>query len=149
VNATACRSVAQTLTLIFGGWFLLLGLVGFLPGITQNVGSITLAGTQSDAELLGIFELSVLHNAIHLAFASGLVLARTAASARAFLVGGAVFYAALFAFGLLVSDRDGANFIPMNSASDLSHLGFAAAFAGAYALARRDAPPRTTREAVG
>jgi hypothetical protein len=140
VIATARQSAAQTLAFAFGAWFLVLGVLGFVPGVTQNVDSIELAGVESDAELLGIFELSVLHNAIHLAFASGLVMARTPRAARGFLLVGAIFYAALFAFGALVGDSDSANFIPMNWASDVSHLGFAAAFAGAYAFARRASP---------
>jgi hypothetical protein len=97
VIATARQSAAQTLAFAFGAWFLVLGVLGFVPGVTQNVDSIELAGVESDAELLGIFELSVLHNAIHLAFASGLVMARTPRAARGFLLVGAIFYAALFA----------------------------------------------------
>ncbi len=54
--------------LVFGVVFLVVGIAGFIPGITTDYDTMTWAGHHSDAKLLGIFEVSVLHNIIHLAF---------------------------------------------------------------------------------
>ncbi|HEX5906946.1 MAG TPA: DUF4383 domain-containing protein [Propionibacteriaceae bacterium] len=35
--------------------FLLVGVLGFIPGITTNFGDLSFAGHQSDARLLGLF----------------------------------------------------------------------------------------------
>ena len=39
------RSLAQTLALLFGIAFLGAGILGFIPGITTNLGDIKFAGT--------------------------------------------------------------------------------------------------------
>ena len=48
--------------------FLLVGVLGFIPGITTNYGAMTFAGHESGAMLLGVFRVSVLHNIVHLLF---------------------------------------------------------------------------------
>jgi Domain of unknown function (DUF4383) len=71
------RTLAQTLALLFGIAFLAAGVLGFIPGITQDLGDIKFAG-DSPAELLGIFKVSILHNIVHLLFGiAGIALART------------------------------------------------------------------------
>lgn len=131
--------LGPTLAFAFGAGFLLTGLAGFAPGLTRGLDGLAAAGTASDAELLGVFEVSVLHNAIHLAFAAGLIAATSARASRAYLATGAAFYAALAAAGLLVGDDDRANVIPSNGPSDVSHVVFAVAFASAYLAVRRQA----------
>src|SRR3712207_3069617 len=81
------------------------------------------AGHQSDAMLLGIFQVSVLHNIVHLLFgAAGLALARTFSGAKNFLVVGGVVYLVLALYGALVGPHSGANFVPVNGADDVLHL---------------------------
>ena len=58
-----------------GAAFLLVGVAGFIPGITSNYDELKLAGTDSNAELLGLFRVSILHNLVHLAFGVGLIAA--------------------------------------------------------------------------
>ena len=48
--------------------FLLIGVAGFIPGITSNYDQLQFAGHQSGALLLGVFQVSVLHNIVHLLF---------------------------------------------------------------------------------
>ena len=62
---------------------LAVGVLGFVPGITTHYDQLTFAGHHSDAALLRIFNVSVLHNLVHLAFGvAGIALARTFNSAR-------------------------------------------------------------------
>ncbi len=134
----ADRTLAQTLALLFGTVFLLVGILGFIPGITTNYDEMGFAGTDSDAELLGIFQVSILHNIAHLLFGVGILMARTTESARSYLLGAGVVYAVLFIYGLFVGDDDDANFIPMNNADDWLHLLLAVALLASYFLTGRD-----------
>lgn len=103
--------------------FLAVGVLGFIPGITTNYDDMAFAGEESGAMLLGIFEVSVLHNIVHLLFGiAGLAMARTVAGARAFLIGGGAIYLVLWLYGLLIDKDSAANFIPVNSADDWLHL---------------------------
>jgi hypothetical protein len=103
--------------------FLLVGVLGFIPGITTNFGDMTFAGHHSDAQLLGVFQVSVLHNIVHLLFGVvGLAMARTADQARLYLIGGGAIYLVLWLYGLVVGQDSGANFVPLNSADDWLHL---------------------------
>lgn len=44
---------------------MLVGILGFIPGIRSNYDSLGFAGHGSAALLLGIFQVSVLHNIVH------------------------------------------------------------------------------------
>ena len=83
------RTLAQNLALGFGVVFLVVGILGFIPGITTNYDDLEFAGTDSAAELLGIFQVSILHNIAHLLFGVGILAARTHELARTYLLGGA------------------------------------------------------------
>ena len=113
----------QSLAKLVGIVFLLVGVLGFVPGITTNYDDLSFAGHDSGAELLGIFQVSILHNIVHLLFGvAGLALAKTADGARTFLVGGGVIYLVLWLYGLMI-DKDGsANFVPVNAADNWLHL---------------------------
>jgi len=117
------RSLVTTAAQVVGAVFLLVGILGFIPGVTSGYGSLTFAGHMSGAKLLGIFQVSILHNIVHLLFGvAGLVTGRRADSARTFLVGGGVVYLVLWIYGLLTSDISPANFVPLNTADDWLHL---------------------------
>ncbi|WP_082703156.1 DUF4383 domain-containing protein [Mycobacterium sp. IS-1496] len=137
-----------------GAVFLLVGILGFIPGITTNYDTMTFAGHESGAALLGIFNVSILHNLVHLAFGvAGLLLARTWSGARAYLLGGGVIYLLLFIYGMLIDRDSSANFVPVNNADNWLHLVLAIGMIGlGFALSRRDtahtagrAAPPTTR----
>jgi hypothetical protein len=103
--------------------FLLVGVLGFIPGITTGYNGITAAGHESSAMLFGIFHVSILHNIVHLLFGVvGLLMARTVAAARGFLVGGGAIYLALWIYGLLIDPASAANFVPVNTADNWLHL---------------------------
>lgn len=114
----------QQAALLVGAVFLLVGILGFVPGITTDYDAMEFASHDSGAELLGIFQVSVLHNLVHLAFGvAGLAMARTAAGARTFLLGGGAVYLVLWLYGLIVGHDTDANFVPLNTADDWLHFG--------------------------
>ncbi|WP_100500310.1 DUF4383 domain-containing protein [Geodermatophilus chilensis] len=118
------RQPVQVVALLAGAAFLLVGVLGFVPGITSGFSDLSFAGRQSEAHLLGLFQISVLHNAVHLIFGvAGLAAARTAGAARGFLLGAGAIYLALTVYGFLIGHDSPANFVPVNAADNLLHLG--------------------------
>lgn len=115
------RTPVQNVTRLAGVVFLLVGIAGFIPGITTNLyDGLEFAGNDGNAELLGIFKVSILHNIVHGLFGiAGLALAATASGARTFLVGGGAIYVALWLLGIV----GGADWIPSNDADNWLHLG--------------------------
>lgn len=106
-----------------GAVFLLVGILGFIPGITSNYDALGIAGHGSEALLLGIFQVSVLHNIVHLLFGvAGLLMGRTQTGARNFLLYGGVIYLVLWVYGLLIDHDSTANFVPVNNADNWLHL---------------------------
>lgn len=128
-----------------GAVFLLIGVLGFIPGITSNFSTMEFAGHESGARLLGLFQVSVLHNIVHLLFGvAGILMARTFSGARTYLLGGGAIYLVLFLYGLLVGQRSAANFVPLNGADDLLHLVLGIGMIGiGVALSRRTTATRS------
>lgn len=117
------RAPVQTTALVVGAAFLLVGVLGFVPGVTTDYGSMSGAGHHSGAMLLGVFQVSVLHNLVHLAFGVvGILLSRKPSPAKLFLVVGGVVYLVLWVYGLVVSPDSSANFVPLNTADNWLHL---------------------------
>src|SRR5690349_565942 len=86
------RTPVQSIAALVGLVFLVVGILGFIPGITTHYSDLGFAGHDSGAKLLGIFQTSVLHNLIHIAFGVGILMARTPEGARTYLIGGGVAY---------------------------------------------------------
>ena len=106
-----------------GAVFLLVGILGFIPGITTDYDTMMFAGHESEAKLLGIFQVSILHNIVHLLFGvAGLALSRRADTAKTFLIGGGAIYLVLWIYGLVIDKTSSANFVPVNAADDWLHL---------------------------
>ena len=140
----AGRHPVQLAATVVGAVFLLVGILGFVPGITANYDQLSFAGHQSSALLLGLFAVSVLHNLVHAAFGvAGLVLARTFAGSRNFLVYGGVVYAVLWIYGLLIDHDSAANFVPVNTADNWLHLVLAIAMISLGVLLGRNSGRRT------
>lgn len=116
-------SPLQKAALAVAAAFALVGVLGFVPGITTDYDEMELAGHESDAQLLGLFAVSVLHNVVHLLFGvAGFLLARTWIGARLFLLAGGTIYLVLTLFGLVVDRHGEANFIPLDHADNWLHL---------------------------
>jgi Domain of unknown function (DUF4383) len=141
-ESTGIRSRAkapvQIAALIFGVVFLLVGVAGFIPGLTTHLDMLTWAGHHSGSRLLGIFAVSVLHNIVHLAFGViGVIAARRFAWSRIYLIGGGVVYAVLWLYGLLIDRNTSMNFVPLNDADNWLHLGLAIAMIALGAILGR------------
>lgn len=125
MTTTPSRAIApvRTAARIVAIVFLLIGVLGFIPGLTTDYGDMTFAGHHSGAHLLGVFQVSILHNVVHLLFGvAGLLMARTIGNARRYLIGGGAVYLVLWLYGLVVGQDSAANFVPLNSADDWLHL---------------------------
>lgn len=123
--------LARMVTTGVAAVFLLVGILGFIPGITTNLDDIEFAGHESGAELLGIFQVSVLHNLVHLAFGVvGLWAARRGRSAVLYLLIGGALYLLLTVYGVAVDHDHDANFVPVNTADDWLHLGLGVGMIG-------------------
>lgn len=119
----AVRTNVQKASMAVGAVFLLVGVLGFVPGITGNFDQLHFAGHESEAVLLGLFQVSVLHNVVHLLFgAAGIALAKTAGGARSFLLYGGIIYLVLFVYGLVVPQDSAGNFVPLNLFDNVLHL---------------------------
>lgn len=126
-NTMSSKTPVQLAAMAVAGTFLLVGVLGFIPGITTNYGQMEFAGHTSEASLLGIFQVSILHNIVHLLFGVvGLVMLRTPAASKTYLVGGGIVYAVLWVYGLLIEKDSAANFVPLNTADDWLHFFLAA-----------------------
>ena len=131
------RSLAQLFAAIFGLTFLLVGIGGFIPGITSNYDELSLFGTDSHAELLGLFRVSILHNIVHLLFGIGLLAAARESWSKIYLIGGGLAYAAVAAYGFLIDRSSDANFLPVIHNDNWLHVALTAALilAGLIAIA--------------
>ena len=138
------RAPIQLAALVVGAVFLLVGVLGFIPGITTQYDQMQFAGFESEAFLLGIFQVSILHNIVHLLFGvAGVLMAKSASGARAFLIWGGVVYVVLWLYGLFVGEDAAANFVPLNNADDWLHLFLAVGMIGlGVALSRAGATDR-------
>jgi len=128
------RTPIQSVAALVGVVFIVVGVLGFVPGVTTHYGDLSFAGHDSGAKLLGLFQVSVLHNLVHLLFGIvGLVLAKTIDGARNYLRIGGVVYLALWVLGVV----GGGDWIPANTADNWLHLGLGIGLIGLGFVADR------------
>lgn len=137
------RSPVSLAALVLGIVFLLVGIAGFIPALLSP-SDLQMAGTDSHAQLLGLFQVSVLHNVVHLLFGvvGVAVSARTKASRTYLLLGGAI-YLVLLVYGLVLGGHSG-DVVPVNSADNWLHAAL-----GIVMLAAGWALPTWTRRPDG
>ena len=136
------RSLAQKLAWLFGVTFLLVAILGFVPGITTDLyDGLEFAGDDGTSELLGIFKVSILHNIVHGLFGIGILMAATHAGALKYLLGAGVIYLVLFLMGIIGQG----DWVPINSADDVLHAGLALALLGAWFIAKKEDDPAAVR----
>ena len=137
-NARADRTDVQKAAMVFGIIFLIVGVAGFIPGITSDYDRLTVFDDQG-AKLLGIFGVNIIENIAHILFGlAGLALARTWSGAKNYFIWGGLIYVALWLYGLVIEEDSAANFMGLNNEAHWLHLvlGIAMIAAG-YLLSRR------------
>lgn len=134
---TSRPDLPRTIALVVAIVFLVVGIAGFIPGITTHYSDLKFAGHMSDAKLLGIFEVSILHNIVHLLFGVvGIAMARAGRPAE-YLIGGGIVYFIVWLYGILVGHESSANFVPLNSADNWLHFLLAVGMVALGLYARR------------
>lgn len=122
-TAPKCMAV-QGAALLVGGGFIVIGVLGFIPGATTDYGLLEWSGHHSGARLFGVFAVSGLHNVVHLASGVvGIALARTYAASRAYFLGGGLVYLALWLHGMFMNQASSVNLLALNSADNWLHFG--------------------------
>ena len=101
------RSAVRTVAMLVAATFVLVGILGFIPGVTTDYDTLQFASHDSQAKLFGVV---------------GFALARRAETARAFLIGGGAIYLVLWLYGLVIDHGSGANFVPVNTADNWLHF---------------------------
>ncbi|WP_303395041.1 DUF4383 domain-containing protein [Micromonospora sp. NBS 11-29] len=137
-NPASGRAPVRRVASGFAVLLLLIGALGFVPGVTSSYPDLRLAGPGSGARLLGLFQVSVLHNVVHLVLGvAGLALARTVAGARVFLLGAGAVYLVLWLHGLAIDRRTDANVLAVDRAGSWLHLVLGVAMLASGLLAGR------------
>ena len=121
----AGRSVNGLVALAFGAVFVVVGLAGFLVS-----GGHPAVGTSGGA-LLGLFQVNVLHNVVHLAIGVAMIGAalrgdRAARTANRMF---GVLYLVLFVAGLFLV-KTGLNLVALNVSDNVLHLVLGVVLAG-------------------
>jgi hypothetical protein len=116
--------IARTVALILGVVYVLVGVLGFIPGITAQGGDFADMPSASGA-ILGIFPVNVLHNVVHLAIGAALLYGSTStplAIVVSRVIG--VVYLLVGVIGFFSADTFG--LMPIGGADILLHLASAA-----------------------
>ena len=115
------RRLNTLVAFVFGAVFVLVGLAGFFV-----TGGHHVAG-QDGGKLLGLFQVNVVHNLVHLAVGA-VMIGAAIASARAAKAVNLLFgvvYLVVFVFGL-VALGNSLNFLALNGADNGLHLALGA-----------------------
>ena len=117
------RTDVQNVGMGVGILLIVVGILGFIPGITTQYSELMFLGPGSHAMLLGLFQVSMLLNIVQLAIgATGWAMSRTEHGARNFLLGAGALYIVLSIFGLSVGVDSAANFLSFNMTDNWTHL---------------------------
>ncbi|MET1156126.1 DUF4383 domain-containing protein [Arthrobacter sp.] len=147
-HAHVSRGNVRNAAMTSGIVLFVIGVLGFIPGITMAYGEMAFAGG-SEAKLLNVFQVSVLLNIVYLVVGGvGYIMSRTASGAREFLMGAGILYLAMWLYGLIVGPGEyGANFLSTNTATNWLHFVLGAvmlALGITYMMRRGDEAHETT-----
>ncbi|MBA3824542.1 MAG: DUF4383 domain-containing protein [Ktedonobacterales bacterium] len=130
-------NIAKTYARSLGGVLTLVGVLGFIPGITSNA---------PDGHLLGIFAVNPTHNIIHLLTGIVGLVAGFAADgvyARWFALAFGVVYALVTVIGF-IQGTTVLGLIPTNLADNLLHVLITVASLAVYFTTNDQGTPATT-----
>lgn len=129
------KSPNRVIGLIFGALYIVIGLVGFTA--TTGVGFFATNG----GLLLGLFEVNLAHNLVHLAVGAALFIAALASAKLSALANSGVgaLYLLLGILGLFLVDSP-FNYLAINVADNVLHFATAAVLLAVGLGAMRPAP---------
>ena len=121
------RTDVQNAGMGVGIVLMVVGVLGFIPGITARYGELMFLGPDSHAMFLGLFQVSMLLNIVQLVIgATGWAMSRGEMGARRFLMGAGALYLILSIYGLSVGVDSAANFLSLNMLDNWTHLALGA-----------------------
>ena len=135
-GGTRERTDIQRAALVFGAVFLLVTILGFIPGITTDYDRLT---TFDDVGSL-INNINILENIVHLLYAvAGFAAAASFVASRNYFIWGGAVYLVVWLYGILIDLESSANFLGVNTAANWLHflLGVVMLAVG-FLLGRRD-----------
>jgi hypothetical protein len=126
----------RTFALLFGIIFLAVGVAGFVPQALQNAGG---EGMNAHGDLLGMFHVNPVHNAVHLLFGLwGLAASRSISGAVMYARAVALIYALLAILGLLEATKHGFGYVELGDYNVWLHAALAVIAAYFGWMNRRD-----------
>jgi amino acid transporter len=138
----------RTFARLFGIVFLVVGIAGFIPGITQPHDHPELAVEAGSGMELGLFPVNVLHNLIHIAFGIwGLLAARSFNGARGYAKSVAIIYAVLTILGLIPATNTTFGLVPIYGHDVWLHA-LLAAVAAYFGFVHRETERRSGADQV-
>ena len=106
--------LTQTFARIYGVVFLIVGVGGFIPGLTQPHSHPNLTVEAGSGMELGLFPVNVLHNIVHILFGVwGLIAARSFDAARMYARVVAIAYGVLTVMGLIPATNTTFGLVPI------------------------------------
>ena len=108
----------RTVARVFGIIYVVIGILGFIPGILQaappDAPHLSLAAAYG--RLLGLFPVNVLHDLVHIAVGAwGIAAAASLVRARAFFKAIAIIFAVLTILGLIGATNTVFGLVPLYS----------------------------------
>lgn len=109
--------------LIFGIIYLLIGILGLIPGIVAPPPAAGVTVDVLNGMLLGLFPVNIVHTVVHLLIGLwGILAYRSFDSARTFSRAAGVIFVVLFIFGLIPGLNTLFGLAPLNGADVWLHL---------------------------
>jgi hypothetical protein len=130
---------------VFGIVFLVVGVGGFIPGLTTPHDHPGLAVEAGSGMELGLFPVNVLHNLVHVAFGIwGLLAARSIGAARGYAKTVAIAYGVLTILGLIPATNTTFGLVPIYGHDIWLHA-LLAAVAAYFGFVRHDTEVRSAQ----
>lgn len=128
--------MVQTFAKVFGIVYLIIGILGFIPGLVQPiVGGPPLAIEAGYGKLLGLFPVNLIHNLVHIGVGVwGILAARSIPRAVNFARANAVLFGVLFLLGIIPATNTLFGLAPIYGVDAWLHL-LSAAVAGYFGFA--------------
>jgi Domain of unknown function (DUF4383) len=141
------RTDVQNVGMGVGIVLIVVGILGFIPGITTQYSELRFLGPDSTAMFLNLFQVSMLLNIVQLAIgATGVAMSRNAMGARNFLMGFGLLYIVLSVYGLIVGTGSAANFLSLNTMDNWALMVLGVVMVGAgWLMSRHLADDARTR----